>query len=82
MISLNDDQLACLMAHAAALDWQKRSDFLLRVAGLLRLQSGRPTDADVSRAADQALRSLGAVNTAALSITYGRPCGRSAPALQ
>jgi hypothetical protein len=65
LISLNDRQLAIVMDAARCLDHEKRSTFLERVAGLLRLQAGRYDDGDVCRAVDQALRSLNAINTAA-----------------
>jgi hypothetical protein len=53
------------MTAAAALDYEKRDTFLQRVAGLLRLQAGRHSDADVAEAANRVLRSLSVVNTAA-----------------
>jgi hypothetical protein len=65
LLSLNDQQLAIVTNAARCLDYEKRSVFLERVAGLLRLQAGRYGDDDVCRAVDQALRSLSAINTAA-----------------
>jgi hypothetical protein len=64
LISLNDQQLAIVTNAARRLDHEKRSTFLQRVAGQLRPQAGRYSDADVAEAANRALRSL-SVNTAA-----------------
>jgi hypothetical protein len=57
VISLNDTQLQTVTRAAALLPIEKRSQFLERVAAMLKLR-GRFTDADVNEIARLALAGL------------------------
>jgi hypothetical protein len=59
MISLNDAQLKTVMAAAHGVPHEKRSQFLERIAAMLRLRGrGDFDDADVADAVQQALTGL------------------------
>jgi hypothetical protein len=57
MIGLTDNQLAVVMDAARVLPPEKRSQFLERVAAMLKLK-GRFTDSDVAKVARLALCGL------------------------
>ena len=59
MITLNDAQLKVVMAAAADVLVEKRSQFLERIAAMLRLRGRGPfDDADVTDAVSRVLNSL------------------------
>jgi hypothetical protein len=58
MLALTDHQLATVLTAAASLPVEKRGTLLERIAGRLRQQAGRITDADVSKAVEVSLRGL------------------------
>ena len=57
-LSLTDDQVRALMLAAGPLDLEKRTTFLERVAGRLRLIGNHPSDQELSAAIEATLRSL------------------------
>ena len=58
-LSLSDQQLSIVVTVAGALPIEKRADFLTRIAATLSIRHGfRFSDADVARAANEALRTL------------------------
>ena len=58
MFALNDAQLEIVMVAAGSLPAEKRSVFLERVAGKLRLRGSHLTDADLGAAVQAALTGL------------------------
>jgi hypothetical protein len=56
VISLSDRRLEAVMQAASHVPVEKRSVFLQRIAGVLRLQAGRYGDADVEHAVERALQ--------------------------
>jgi hypothetical protein len=58
VISLSDHQLRTVMQAATALDPERRSVFLERIAAQLQIRLGQYNDSDVAAAAEMALRSL------------------------
>ncbi|MGC2824417.1 MAG: hypothetical protein WA322_09305 [Pseudolabrys sp.] len=59
MISLNDAQLKIVMAAASHVPHEKRSQFLERIAAMLRLRGrGHFNDADVNDAVARALSGM------------------------
>jgi hypothetical protein len=57
-LALTDSQLHRVMAVAQTLAVEKRDTFLRRLAAELAGMSGRPSDHDVERAVQRALRGL------------------------
>jgi hypothetical protein len=55
---LSDSQLAAVTAAANDLSAEKRATFLQRVSARLRLHGGRPSDAQLDKAIQAALRGL------------------------
>ena len=57
-LALTDAQLTMIMTAASALSPDKRTVLLERVAGQLRGCSGAPSDSDLARVLEKALRGL------------------------
>ena len=58
MLALDNNQLTAIMTAASGLPPEKRSLFLERVAARLKLHGGRPSDAQLDKAIQAALRGL------------------------
>ncbi len=57
-LSLTDNQMQAVLLAAQPLPPEKRSELLERIGARLRLVAGRPSDDDVARAVELALRGL------------------------
>ena len=58
MIRLSENQFDIVMQAARALPSEKREAFAVRVEGLLKLRSGRPSDSEIAAIVQQALSGL------------------------